>query len=214
MSHDFATDGPFEFYDNGILVGKIECLETAIGNKQLVLSGVSGPAITIGGDRTAHDVQISPDPEDKPHAHLTARSTSMQGTYGDVWFDGSLNMMPAQVFLDGNGDPTIPLDPRGAINFGRTRYPGPNEDLGMIRLWRKSSTGAVEEKGRMGLTADGFPYSNNGGNDTPLIALRKDGDSTKLRWRRESDGKYGELSFDNSGKLKYTDPDGATTVLG
>lgn len=201
---------------NGVRVGAVSVRTTVAGNLMLTINGPSSPAIAIGGDRTSSDVQISPDPLDKPPVHLTVRSSTMQGTFGDVWFDGSLNVMPAQILYDGNGQTTIPFDPRGAINLGRTRYPGPNEELGLIRLWRKAQDGVVREEGRMGLSGVGFPYINGGGSDLPLIFFRFAPGSTKMVFRREGGG-YGELSFDaapGGGGMKYQGPSGAITNVG
>lgn len=212
---DLPSDGEaIEIRKNGVKVGGIAFRTTALGNLQLLVNGTTVPALCIGGDRAPGDVQVSPDPVEKPIPHFTVRSSSMQGTYGDVWIDGTLNVIPAQVFLDANGSNTVPLDPRGAINLGRTRYPNANENLGLIRLWRKAQDGVVREEARMGLSQHGFLYFNNGGSDSPRIRFRFDEGSMKVLFLREQNNDYGEYSFDNSGALKYQAPSGNVTVVG
>lgn len=212
---DLPSDGEaIEIRKNGVKVGGIAFRTTAQGNLQLLVNGTTVPALCIGGDRLPGDVQVSPDPVEKPIPHFTVRSTSMQGSYGDVWIDGTLNVVPHQVFLDANGNPTMPLDPRGAINLGRTRYPNANENLGLLRFWRKAQDGVVREEARMGLTQHGFPYLNGGGNDNAIIRYRFDNGSTRINLMRQSDGLYGELSMDNSGAMKYQAPSGTVTTVG
>lgn len=212
---DLPSDGEaIEIRKNGVKVGGIAFRTTAQGNLQLLVNGTTVPALCIGGDRLPGDVQVSPDPVEKPIPHFTVRSTSMQGSYGDVWIDGTLNVVPAQVMLDANGNAAMPLDPRGAINLGRTRYPAANENLGLIRLWRKAQDGVVREECRLGLSQHGFPYINSGGSDSPRIRFRFDQGSMKMLFLREQNNDYGELSFDNSGALKYQAPSGTVTTIG
>lgn len=209
---DLPEDGEaIEIRKGGVKVGGIGFRTTAAGNLQLLVNGTTVPAIAVGGDRFPADVQVTPDPVDKPFVHLTCRSISHQGAYGDVWFDGSLMVMPQQVLVGSDGKATVQFDPRGAINLGRTRYPNANENLGLIRLWRKAQDGVVREEGRVGLTGDGMPYMNNGGSDTQKLYFRFGGDWAHVCAYNQSTNQHMALSFDNSGWLKYRGASGTVT---
>ena len=214
---DLPEDGEvIEICKGGRRVGGIAFRETTAGNLQLIVNGTTVPALTIGGDRYPADVQVSPTPKECPPVHFSVFGlAALQGKYGDVWLDGTMVAMPQQMFFDsaGNIASGVPIDPRGAIVLGRTRYPNANEALGLIRLFRKAQDGVIREEGRLGLSKFGFPFINGGGNDTPRISFRFDANWLKVNFLRPSDGAVAELCFDDAGRLKYQGTAGTVTTV-
>lgn len=205
------------FKVNNVRVGALSVRQTSQGNYQLIVEGKNIPAIAIGGDRAPSDVQITPEPSQKPRFHVDIGripSGTGEGTYGDVRVAGTFTVGREQALCSdpNNATTCFPVDPRGAIIVARDRPT--NENMGQFRFVRRNaSNGAIEEYRRDGVTASGLPFINFGGNDTPRYILQGGTNWTKI-YMQDSLGTR-QISGDNDGSLKYVPPDGfPVTVMG
>lgn len=205
------------FKVNNVRVGALSVRQTTQGNFQLVIEGKNTPAIAIGGDRAAADVQITPEPSYRPRFHVDIGripSGVGEGTYGDVRVAGTFTVGREQALCSDPSNPTtcFPVDPRGAVIIARDRPT--NENMGQLRFVRRNaSNGAIQEYRRDGVTASGLPFINFGGSDTPRYVFQGGSNWTKIHMQ-DSLGTR-QISGDNDGSLKYVPPDGAPiTVMG
>lgn len=144
---------------SGVVVGGLRM----DSNGRLAIFGPnhSSNAITVrGNDKVYVGSTVPADSEQAAHVMIE----------DDVHLTGTLRVGIPDAFVG------MPIDPRGAIQLGRTSATGQNQTISLIRLYRKNhSTGLSEECGRIGIDADGFPCIMQGTQDVPLLTMRPSG---------------------------------------